>query len=147
MVLTKFLITKLTVASIWNISLKYLIKLIRCNECIVIVNVLLSVDVSHKEPPETSNDVRNHKHNNDQTEDPVWIHHHELGLNSVCSCRLIKVWLNKSFDPTNVKQLHKFSESCKPDKTSIHTTTKENIKWERGYEIKEHPSRLEVANR
>lgn len=79
------IITMLPEALIRNISCEHLVKLVGRDESIVIVYVLLGVDISDEKPPKACNDICDHEHNDNESENFVGVHDHVLGLDSIRS--------------------------------------------------------------
>jgi hypothetical protein len=125
---------------------KHLVKFVRRDKRVLLLNIIVGIDVFHEEPPEASNNIRDHKDNNDESENLVRVHHHVLSLDTVSTRGLIVVRFNETFNSTNIKQLDQFRQPRQSNQPCILTVTEHEIKRKSGDEIEEHPARFEVPD-
>jgi len=74
-----------SLTDVWTGSCKVLIKTEFKSKGVLIFLIYFSVQHVHKHPPETPNEIRDHKSNEGQSEDSENKHHHILGLMSISS--------------------------------------------------------------
>jgi hypothetical protein len=117
-----------------------LIKIVGCDKRFSLQDVCLCVYTLHEEPPEAGNDIRDHKHNDDQPEYLIGIHEYVLSLDPIGPCRLVEIRFDKSLYPTRVEELDHLGQSCHPNKSSVNATIEYPVKGKCGYEVQEHPS-------
>ena len=73
------------------------------DESVAIINIDLSVDVIHDEPPERPNQIRDHEGNQDQPENLVIVNQNELSLHPISPGRGIEIAFHDSLNSADVK--------------------------------------------
>ena len=125
----------------------YFIQLPIGDKSVWFVDILIVVDVLDDEPPEGSNEVSDHEHNYNQSEDLVWVHDNILSLDSISSCRIVEVALDQPLNPTNIEYGNHFGKPRKSDHPRVDSVFDEQVKWECRKEVYDHPATFRVSNR
>lgn len=112
----------------------------------LLVQILLSIDISHKQKPKWANEICNQKHNDNQPGDSKRKHHKLLRLRSVRSLWVFVVILHKSLHPRNIKKSNKFGQSKQSNQLRPHNIFCDILKRKSSDEVKHHPTGFEVFN-